>query len=144
MIIKDHRSRAYQLLTVGDAQVVTDICSESWQGESITPLSVKDRNIILENNNAWSLADLDVTAFSYAPIPYSYGEKFAVQHPGKEHQKSVNRPMVRAIDPVSIFILFLNRPISCHGHFRHISSTIELLEKYQQPYIKNLGLTIGP
>lgn len=95
MIIKDHRSQAYQLLTVGDARVVTDVCSESWQGEIITPLSIKDRKMILESNNAWSLADLDVTAFSYAPIPYSYGEKVAVQHSGKEHHKSVNRPMVR-------------------------------------------------
>ena len=95
MIIKDNRSHAYQLLTVGDARVVTDLCSECWQGEIITPLTIKDRKMILENNNAWSLADLDVTAFSYAPIPYSSGEKFAVQRSGKQHHKSANRPMVR-------------------------------------------------
>lgn len=49
--------------------------------------------MIAEHTNDWASADLDVTAFSYAPI-ISYGEKFAVQHPGREHHKSAIRPMV--------------------------------------------------
>ena len=94
VIIKDHRSQAYQLLTVGDSRVVMDLCSDSWQGETITSLSANDRVMILENSKTWSLADLDVTAFSYAPIPYKYGQKFSAHHHATERQKSVASPMV--------------------------------------------------
>jgi hypothetical protein len=98
VVIQDKRSKAYQLLTVGDARVVTDICSDSWQGESITSLSPTDRATILENSNTWSLADLDVTAFSYAPIPYAFGEKVASDHRGWKCNHTGPRPPVHLID----------------------------------------------
>ncbi len=73
IIIKDKLSGAHQLLTLGQPNVVTDFCTESWQGgrSIIIPFSEADRAEILENTKNWALADLDVTAFSYAPIPQS-------------------------------------------------------------------------
>lgn len=73
VIIEDQRSHAYQLLTVGDARLLTEYCSDSWIGEdsTITPLSQADKKTILETSKIWSLADLDVQAFSYAPLPVS-------------------------------------------------------------------------
>jgi hypothetical protein len=94
VVVKDARTQAYHLLTAGDARVVTDICSDAWQGETITPLSVSDRTMILENSKNWSLADLDVTAFSYAPIPYTYDKKFAVQNLGTRGSESTSHPIV--------------------------------------------------
>lgn len=99
VVIQDSRSQAYQLLTVGDARVVTDICSDLWQGESITPLSPKDRATILENSNTWSLADLDVTAFSYAPIPFAFGEKLGcAEHTGRNKDKTTQQSVSHLID----------------------------------------------
>ena len=71
VIVKDSRSGGYQLLTVGDPHVVTALCSEAWQGEisTILPLGLDDRKTILESSRAWKLADLDVAAFSYSPLP---------------------------------------------------------------------------
>lgn len=95
-MVKDARTQAYHLLTAGDARVVTDICSDTWQGETITPLSASDRTMILENSKNWSLADLDVTAFSYAPIPYTYDKKFAVQNIGTSGCDASWHPTVSA------------------------------------------------
>ena len=77
IIIQDHRSKAYQLLTVGDARIVADCCSDAWQGENstISPLSAADRNTILETSKNWSLSDLDVAAFSYTPVPNTLEER---------------------------------------------------------------------
>jgi hypothetical protein len=74
VIVKDSRSGAYQLVTVGDPRVVTRMCQEAWQGENSTilPLTAHDRATILETSNSWKLADLDVHAFSYAPIPHTF------------------------------------------------------------------------
>jgi hypothetical protein len=74
VIVQDGRSGAYQLLTVGDPKVVTRMCHEAWQGENSTilPLSSYDRSQILETSDSWKLADLDVEAFSYAPIPHTF------------------------------------------------------------------------
>jgi hypothetical protein len=74
VIVQDGRSGAYQLVTVGDPRVVTRMCQEAWQGENSTilPLSTQDRQTILETSNSWRLSDLDVEAFSYAPIPNSF------------------------------------------------------------------------
>lgn len=74
VIVQDTRSGSYQLLTVGDPRVVTRMCNEAWQGENSTilPLSPHDRTMILETSNAWRLGDLDVEAFSYAPIPHTF------------------------------------------------------------------------
>jgi hypothetical protein len=71
VIVKDSRSGGYQLLTVGDPQVVAKLCNEAWQGEisTILPLGADDRKTILESSRAWKLADLDVAAFSYSPVP---------------------------------------------------------------------------
>ena len=74
VVVQDGRSGAYQLLTVGDPQVVTRMCHEAWQGENSTilPLTSYDRSTILETSDSWKLADLDVEAFSYAPIPHTF------------------------------------------------------------------------
>lgn len=74
VIVQDKRSGAYQLLTVGDPKVVTRMCHEAWQGESSTilPLTSYDRSTVLETSDSWKLADLDVEAFSYAPIPHTF------------------------------------------------------------------------
>jgi hypothetical protein len=74
VIVQDSRSGAYQLLTVGDPRVVTRMCHEAWQGENSTilPLSVRDRETVLETSDSWKLADLDVEAFCYAPIPHMF------------------------------------------------------------------------
>jgi hypothetical protein len=47
---------------------------QAWQGENSTilPLSVHDRETILETSDSWKLADLDVEAFCYAPIPQMF------------------------------------------------------------------------
>ena len=77
IIIQDHRSKAYHLLTVGDARVVAECCSDSWQGENstISPFSAADRKTILETSNNWTLSDLDVAAFSYTPVPNTLEER---------------------------------------------------------------------
>jgi hypothetical protein len=103
VVVKDARTQAYQLLTAGDARVVTDICSDSWQGETITPLGSSDRAIILENSKNWSLADLDVTAFSYAPIPYSYDKKLATQSLGLAGRETTSHPTVS----YALFLFFI-------------------------------------
>lgn len=74
VIVQDKRSGSYQLLTVGDPRVVTRMCNEAWQGENSTilPLSAHDRAMILDTSNGWRLGDLDVEAFSYAPIPNTF------------------------------------------------------------------------
>lgn len=74
VILQDSRSGAYQLVTVGDPRVVTRMCQEAWQGESSTilPLAAQDRKTILDTSNSWKLADLDVAAFSYTPIPHTF------------------------------------------------------------------------
>jgi hypothetical protein len=73
VIVKDSRTMAYQLLTVGDPEVVTTMCNEAWQGEisTILPLGSADRRNIIDTTNDWKLADLDVTAFSYSPVPHT-------------------------------------------------------------------------
>jgi hypothetical protein len=62
---------------VGDARVVTELCKDSWQGQSstISPLTAVDRQAILETSKNWSLADLDVSAFSYAPVPFTFEQR---------------------------------------------------------------------
>ena len=71
VVIEDSRTKAYQLLTVGDPVIVMKLCNEAWQGEisTILPLAASDRNTIIDTSNSWKLADLDVAAFSYTPVP---------------------------------------------------------------------------
>lgn len=71
VVVRDQRSQALQMLTVGDPDTLVGLCSEAWQGEisTILPLSSEDRRTILETSENWKLADLDVTAFGYAPVP---------------------------------------------------------------------------
>jgi hypothetical protein len=73
VVVQDSRSKAYQLLTVGDPRVVSTMCQEAWQGENSTilPFGAADRAAMLENSKNWMLADLDVAAFSYAPVPHT-------------------------------------------------------------------------
>ncbi|KAI2508044.1 hypothetical protein MHU86_6336 [Fragilaria crotonensis] len=81
VIVQDARSKAYQL-TVGDPRVVTAMCHEAWQGENLTilPLSHADRQSILDISNDWNLADLDVAAFSYAPLPQTLAASLVREH----------------------------------------------------------------
>lgn len=65
--------------TFNTDRIVTDVCSESWSGDTITPFNAMDRSTILENSKNWSLADLDVTAFALVPIPYSIGKRIESQ-----------------------------------------------------------------
>lgn len=73
-IVQDSRSGAYQILTVGDPAVVASVCNEAWQGEisTILPLGATDRQTILDTTNSWKLGDLDVSAFSYSPVPRTF------------------------------------------------------------------------
>jgi len=73
VIVEDSRTKAYQLLTVGDPAIVTTLCNEAWQGEisTILPLAAIDRKTIIDTTNNWKLADLDVAAFSYTPVPHT-------------------------------------------------------------------------
>lgn len=72
VVVNDERKNKYQLLTIGDARTVIDLCSDSWQGKNCTlaPLSQADRQMILDKSKIWALEDLDVCAFSYAPVPF--------------------------------------------------------------------------
>jgi hypothetical protein len=87
IIVQDSRSGSYQLLTVGDPRVVTRMCQQAWQGENATilPLAAHERANILETSNGWKLGDLASTAFSYTPIPPSFGLR--CQNPNMESQK---------------------------------------------------------
>jgi hypothetical protein len=71
VVVKDRRTLAYQLLTVGDPTIVTNLCNEAWQGEisTILPLAAIDKQKIIDTANDWKLADLDVAAFCYSPVP---------------------------------------------------------------------------
>ena len=73
VVVHDSRTKAFQLLTVGDPITVYSLCNEAWQGEisTILPFSASDKRTIIETTNSWKLADLDVTAFSYAPVPHT-------------------------------------------------------------------------
>lgn len=73
VIVQDSRTKAFQLLSVGDPRSVCNLCNEAWQGEisTILPLAAADRQTIIETTNNWKLADLDVAAFSYTPVPHT-------------------------------------------------------------------------
>ncbi len=57
--------------------MVTELCTDSWHGEKLTisPLSSNDRKSILDTSQNWYLSDLDVLAFSYAPVPYTLEQR---------------------------------------------------------------------
>ena len=84
--ISRSRSRGDLVLTVGDARVVTTLCPDWWQGENatISPLTASDRQVIIDTQNNWMLSDLDVQAFSYAPLPYIADHKIGLG-PEEEH-----------------------------------------------------------
>jgi len=95
VIVQDQRSKAYQLLTVGDPKVVVSLCHEAWQGENSTilPLSSADRKRILETCNDWKLGDLDVYAFSYTPLPQTF-EQLLQRESGKGTGKQMIKYLV--------------------------------------------------
>lgn len=99
VIINDERSNAYQLLTAGDPEVVTTLCHEAWQGENSTilPLAAADRATVLDTSSSWKLADLDVMAFSYAPIPHTVEKRLGV---GSGHSTKV-----RPCENFAVFLL---------------------------------------
>lgn len=94
VIVQDARSKAYQLLTVGDPRVVTAMCQEAWQGENLTilPLSHADRQSILDISNDWNLADLDVAAFSYAPLPHTLAASLVNEHGHSKRKYLLDNP----------------------------------------------------
>jgi hypothetical protein len=108
VIVQDRRSGAYQLVTVGDPRVVTRMCHEAWQGENSTilPLAAHDRATILETSNSWKLADLDVEAFSYAPIPHTF-ETICSEN---ESQKSKVRGNMKQDLPSEVSFLMILTP----------------------------------
>eukprot|EP00804_Cyclotella_cryptica_P006214 CCRYP_015276-RB/>CCRYP_015276-RB protein AED:0.09 eAED:0.09 QI:480/1/1/1/0.8/0.83/6/1636/1103 len=85
VFVRDRRSGGDFVLTVGDARVVTELCPDWWQGENstISPLTASDRQIINETQNNWMLSDLDVQAFSYAPLPYTADHKIGSHNDGE-------------------------------------------------------------
>ena len=97
VIIKDERSNAYQLLTAGDPEVVTTLCHEAWQGENSTilPLAAGDRATILETSRSWKLADLDVMAFGYTPIPHTVEKRLGVGNGHNTKVSSLEESLVR-------------------------------------------------
>jgi len=62
VIVRDQRSRGYQLLTVGDPTITITCCTEVWQGENstISALRDSDKKALVESIKNWSLADLSV------------------------------------------------------------------------------------
>lgn len=92
VVVQDKRSTAYQLLTIGDPLIVVDLCHEAWQGErsTILPLSTADRQTIIETTNNWKLADLDVSAFSYSPVPCSLEQRVSLD-PGRQVKQLILR-----------------------------------------------------
>jgi hypothetical protein len=137
VIIEDQRSHAYQLLTVGDARLLTEFCSDSWIGEdsTITPLSQADKKTILETSKTWSLADLDVQAFSYAPLAVS---KMNKDH--NQHNKMVSLHQ-HLFCPNSCVIFPL---ITLSSFHRLISLIIGHHVMYQLQFIRTMLVTIGP
>ena len=74
VIVQDDRSNAFQLLSVGEAELSVNNCSQLWQGETSTiiPMSAFDRKNILDTAKNWILEDLNVLAFTYSPVPYAF------------------------------------------------------------------------
>ncbi|GMH87441.1 hypothetical protein TrST_g12955 [Triparma strigata] len=77
VIIEDSRSKTFQMLSVGEAELAINKCSQLWEGETSTifPLSPIDRKAVLDTARNWILEDLSVVAFTYAPIPYTFESK---------------------------------------------------------------------
>ena len=102
IIIQDHRSKAYQLLSIGDARVIADCCTDAWQGENstISPLSAADRRTVLATADNWSLSDLDVTAFSYTPVPNTMEERIL----GTRRLKDKNSVRVEGLEARSYLV----------------------------------------
>jgi hypothetical protein len=84
------------------------MCHEAWQGENSTilPLAAHDRATILETSNSWKLADLDVEAFSYAPIPHTF-ETICSEN---ESQKSKVRGNMKQDLPSEVSFLMILTP----------------------------------
>ena len=72
VVVRNGRLGLDQVLTVGGAQLVMNLCPNWWKGENstISPLTGADRRIINETSRNWMLSGLDVVAFSYVPLPY--------------------------------------------------------------------------
>lgn len=111
VIVQDTRSGSYQLFTVGDPRVVTRMCNEAWQGENSTilPLSSQDRNMILETSNGWRLGDLDVEAFSYAPVPHTFESRCVASGSTNKVRKAVIHIVgfLGVSEPLSFAISFI-------------------------------------
>jgi hypothetical protein len=74
VVVQDDRSNAFQLLSVGEAELSVNNCSQLWQGETSTiiPMSAFDRKNIMDTAKNWILEDLNVLAFTYSPVPYAF------------------------------------------------------------------------
>ena len=80
VFVKDKRSGGDLLLSCGDSRVITKLCPDCFQGENstISPLTAVDREVINNTQKEWMLSDLDVQAFSYAPLPYTADQKIGL------------------------------------------------------------------
>ena len=74
VVVQDDRSNTFQMLSVGEAELSVNKCSQLWQGETSTiiPMSAIERKGILDTAKNWILEDLNVVAFTYAPVPYAF------------------------------------------------------------------------
>jgi hypothetical protein len=114
------------LLTVGDPRVVTALCHEAWQGENLTilPLSSADRQSILDFSNDWNLADLDVAAFSYTPLPQTLAASLVRESDSAKKKYLFDNPSKdTARDAASGGVVNDRQPdISWRTRFLHYSS----------------------
>ena len=88
VVVRDQRSHAYQLLTVGDPTTTIECCTEAWQGENstISSLNATKKKALLEVINNWSLADLSVSAFAYSPVPFTMERRIDKLAAGRDKQ----------------------------------------------------------
>jgi hypothetical protein len=62
---------------------------------------MQDRETILQTSRSWKLADLDVSAFSYAPIPYTVENRLGHDiAPQAYLLDNTNRPAIKG--PISL------------------------------------------
>lgn len=100
VVVQDDRSDAFQLLSVGEAELSVNNCSQLWQGETSTiiPMSAFDRKNLLDTAKNWILEDLNVVAFTYSPVPYAFedwrGKEGVVYLVHREGGKGADRKSV--------------------------------------------------
>lgn len=97
VIVQDKRSKAYQLLSLGDPRVIASLCHEAWQGENSTilPLNAVDRTNVIQTSTNWLLSDLDVAAFAYSPVRSTLETQLSGASEGSDTCKTVSSSCYR-------------------------------------------------